>query len=96
MSSGLPQSVASKEVEDIFGRQPQIERLIATSAETGLAVSRLARAEAERARLAWRVSSDKAIQEAAVRLMWPLGLAVLPAFVLIAVVPLAVAMLRGN
>lgn len=96
MSSGLPQSVASKEVEEIFGRQPQIESLIATSAETGLAVSRLARAEAERARLAWRVSSDKAIQEAAVRLMWPLGLAVLPAFVLIAVVPLAVAMLRGN
>ena len=56
----------------------------------------LARAEADRIRLNWRVSSEKKIQQAGIRLMWPLGVAVLPAFVLIAVLPLAVSMLRGN
>jgi hypothetical protein len=42
------------------------------------------------------VSSEKKIQQAGIRLMWPLGVAVLPAFVLIAIVPLAVSMLRGT
>lgn len=96
MGAGLAQRVAIEEVEARFGAQESITELLATSADTGLAVAKLARAEADRQRLNWRVSSEKRIHEAGVRLMWPLGLAVLPAFVLIAVVPLAAAMLRGN
>jgi len=96
MGAGLSQRIAITEVESTFGEQPEIARLLATSAETGLAVAKLARAEADRLRLVWRVASEKRIHEAGVRLMWPLGLAVLPAFVLIAVVPLAASMLRGN
>ena len=96
MNAGLAQSLAIKEVEDSFGSQPEISRLLREAAETGLAVSRLANAQADRLRLDWRVKSEKRIHEAGIRLMWPLGLAVLPAFVLVAVVPLAVAMLRGN
>lgn len=96
MNAGLAQSLAIKEVEDSFGPQPEISSLLREAAETGLAVSRLAKAQADRLRLDWRVKSEKRIHEAGIRLMWPLGLAVLPAFVLVAVVPLAVAMLRGN
>jgi tight adherence protein B len=96
MNAGLPQRVAAEEVESLFGPQLQVAQLISTSAETGLAVSKLALAEADRQRLTWRIESERRIHEAGVRLMWPLGLAVLPAFVLIAVVPLAAAMLRGN
>ena len=96
MTAGLPQSVAIKEDETTFGAQPAIQALLETSGETGLAVSNLARAEADRLRLRWRATSEKRIHEAGIRLMWPLGLAVLPAFVLIAVLPLAGAMLNGN
>ncbi len=96
MNSGLAQRIAIGEVEAAFGAQPEIVTILETSADTGLAVAKLARAEADRLRLAWRLSSEKRIHEAGVRLMWPLGLAVLPAFVLIAVVPLAASMLRGN
>lgn len=96
MSAGLAPTIATREVEKLFGEQTAIARLLATSAETGMAISKLARAEADRARLHWSTSSEKKIHEAGVRLMWPLGIAVLPAFALIAVVPLAVSMLRGN
>jgi tight adherence protein B len=96
MSAGLAPTVAIREVEKVFGHQNELAALLATSADTGLAISRLARAEADRIRLNWRVSSEKKIQQASIRLMWPLGVAVLPAFVLIAVLPLAVSMLRGN
>jgi tight adherence protein B len=96
MSAGLAPTVAIREVEKVFGHQPELAALLASSADTGLAISRLARAEADRIRLNWRVSSEKKIQQAGIRLMWPLGVAVLPAFVLIAVLPLAVSMLRGN
>jgi tight adherence protein B len=96
LSAGLPPTVATRELEKIFGHQPELAALLETSADTGLAISRLARAEADRLRLSWRVSSEKKIQQAGIRLMWPLGVAVLPAFVLIAVVPLAVSMLRGT
>lgn len=96
MGSGLPLNRAIAEVAELFGEQPSLTRIVDTAAETGLAIARLARVEADNVRLAWRVASEKRVQEAGVRLMWPLGLAVLPAFVLIAVVPLAASMLRGN
>jgi tight adherence protein B len=96
MGSGLPLNQAISEVVELFGEQPSLKSIAEAAAETGLAVARLARVEADKLRLAWRVESEKKVHEAGVRLMWPLGLAVLPAFVLIAVVPLAASMLRGN
>jgi tight adherence protein B len=96
MGAGLSLNQALADVVERFGEQSVLHELVATATETGLAVARLARVEADRARLNWRVESEKKVHEAGVRLMWPLGLAVLPAFVLIAVVPLAASMLRGN
>lgn len=96
MAAGLSLNQALADVVERFGEQSVLHELVATATETGLAVARLARVEADRARLNWRVESEKKVHEAGVRLMWPLGLAVLPAFVLIAVVPLAASMLRGN
>ncbi len=88
--------MALTEAENSFGHQPKAEQLIEEAAQTGLAIARLAQSEADRVRLRWRIEAEKAIQVASVRLMWPLGLAVLPAFVLICVIPLASALLRNN
>lgn len=95
LASGLPPRVVADAVTEVFGASPEIEELIADSASEGLAIADLALARADQLRLAKRVSDETRIREAGVRLMWPLGLAVLPAFVLIAVIPLAAALLRG-
>ena len=96
LASGLPPRMALTEAENSFGHQPKAEQLIEEAAQTGLAIARLAQSEADRVRLRWRIEAEEAIQVASVRLMWPLGLAVLPAFVLICVIPLASALLRNN
>jgi tight adherence protein B len=93
LAVGLPPRVVADAVTQMFGISPEIEVLIADSASEGLAIADLALARADQMRLAKRVSDETRIREAGVRLMWPLGLAVLPAFVLIAVIPLAAALL---
>ena len=96
LSAGLPPKQALAEVEGIFGDQPTARLLISEASANGLAIAQLASAEAQRVRLRWRIEAEKLIQAASVRLMWPLGLLVLPAFVLVCIVPLAVALIRGN
>lgn len=96
LAGGLPPKQALGEVEGIFGNQPSARALIAEASANGLAIAQLASAEAQRVRLRWRIEAEKVIQTASVRLMWPLGLLVLPAFVLICIVPLAVALIRSS
>lgn len=95
IESGLPPREVSRAVAEVFGEAKEIEELISSAEAEGLAIARLAAARADQNRLAKRIEDETRIREAGVRLMWPLGLTVLPAFVLISVIPLASAMLRG-
>lgn len=96
LAAGLPTAQAYKEVESRFGPVPALQELNQLSSQTGLALAKLVFAEADRLRLQARVSAQKLIRQAGVKLMWPLGLLVLPSFVLLAVIPLSLAMLRAN
>jgi tight adherence protein B len=96
LAAGLPTAQAYREVEARFGQVPTLPELNHLSSQTGLALSKLVLAEADRLRLEVRVSAHKHIRQAGVKLMWPLGLLVLPSFVLLAVIPLSLAMLRAN
>ncbi len=72
------------------------DAVIALAARAGAPVAELLRAEAARLRRVAR--SDGAARAAAlgVRLMLPLGACVLPAFVLLGVVPLLVSVVTGT
>ena len=95
LEAGLPPTEVARAVAEVFGESQEIAALIRDAEEEGLAIARLATARASQLRESKRVRDETRIREAGVRLMWPLGLAVLPAFVLISVIPLATAMLRG-
>lgn len=95
LSSGLSPSAALQAVAE-QGDTSELHKVIELSSSTGLAIAKIARAEADQLRLRSKVEMDTRIRAAAVRLMWPLGLTVLPAFVLVAVIPLALAMLQAN
>jgi hypothetical protein len=60
---------------------------VARSQQTGAPLSTLLPRVAEQARAAHRVRAEARIRTAAVRLTAPLGVAFLPAFVLLGVVP---------
>jgi tight adherence protein B len=95
LEAGLPPTEVARDVAEVFGESQEIAALIRDAEEEGLAIARLATARASQLRESKRIRDETRIREAGVRLMWPLGLAVLPAFVLISVIPLATAMLRG-
>lgn len=96
MQGGLSTDLVRAAIAETYGRTQAIDELIETASRDGLAIADLALAEADRLRLEKRVADESRIRRAGVQLMWPLGLAVLPAFVLLAVIPLAAAMLQGN
>lgn len=64
-----------------------LARAVARSQQTGAPLSTLLPRVAEQARVAHRVRAEARIRTAAVRLTAPLGVAFLPAFVLLGVVP---------
>lgn len=63
--------------------------------ETGVAAASLLTDKADELRFQQSVNDRKRIQRASVKILWPLGVTVLPAFVLVAIVPLGIAMLQG-
>ena len=91
LSAGLTPAGAA----EVIGGGSEFEPLISEAESSGLAIASLAQAAADNLRLRWKVASDEAIRRAAVQLLWPLGLAVLPAFVLMAVVPIGIALLKN-
>jgi tight adherence protein B len=70
-------------------REDQLDTLIALSRRAGVPVATLAREHLDHARDVEMTEATKALGSLSVHLVLPLGLLVLPAFILIAVVPLA-------
>lgn len=96
MQGGLSPQTVLDELARHYPNTNAIQVVIEESSRDGLAIADLALASADRLRLDARVAAETKIRQAGVRLMWPLGLAVLPAFVLLAVIPLATAMIQGS
>ena len=96
MQAGVPPHQVAGAVESAFGPAPEIAHLVESNQREGLGLTELALAEANRLRLEYRVSAETRIRQAGVKLMWPLGLLVLPAFVLMAVIPITAAMLQNK
>ena len=73
-----------------------LERLVALSRRAGVPVSALATASARLRRDLSRTSAEERMARLGVSVVMPLGLLVLPAFVLVAVVPMAVSLWEGS
>jgi tight adherence protein B len=76
--------------------QRDIARVLALAEDAGVPAAELLRAEAERQRYEARARGQAAAARLGVQLLLPLGLCILPAFVLLAVVPLIVSVLSST
>ena len=76
-------------------QREQVEALTDLSFKTGVALSGLLNAAADARRSEVWAAQRQLIEKLGVRLMLPLGLVVLPAFVLIGIIPVVVGMLSG-
>ena len=88
----------AEKVESAQGREEArgIARVLALAEDAGVPAAELLRAEAERQRYDARAAGQAGAQRLSVELLLPLGLCVLPAFVLVGVVPLIVAVLSST
>jgi tight adherence protein B len=73
-----------------------VERIIELSARAGVPSAELLRAEAEELRRLARASAAKKAAVLSVRLMLPLGLCILPAFMVLGVAPLALSLMSST
>lgn len=89
VQAGLPLSVARDYV--VVSEQDELQTMAET---TGIALVDLITNRADEARREQHNADRLAIQKTSVAVLWPLGLTVLPAFVLMAVVPIAAALLQ--
>lgn len=81
-----------------FGLRPSgsPDEVLALSARAGVPAAALLRAEADEARRDARAAAQKAAAELGVRLMIPLGVCVLPAFMALGVAPLLLAVISST
>lgn len=101
LNSGLPLSQSTQVAIDAIrpdaqSLEPQVARIEALAALTrrsGAAIGSLVKAEADQAREVVRFREAEAIARLSVRLMIPLGVVVLPAFVLSTIAPIAISLL---
>ena len=90
VDQGLPAPSGAPAADDA------LSRLVALSRASGAPLGALARAEAAEARAAERARARRSAEELAVRLMLPLGVCVLPSFLLLGVVPMLVGLLSST
>ncbi|MFP5289391.1 MAG: type II secretion system F family protein [Actinomycetes bacterium] len=90
VDQGLPAPSGAQAADDA------LSRLVALSRASGAPLGALARAEAAEARAAERARARRSAEELAVRLMLPLGVCVLPSFLLLGVVPMLVGLLSST
>lgn len=90
VDQGLPAPSGAQVADDA------LSRLVALSRASGAPLGALARAEAAEARAAERARARRSAEELAVRLMLPLGVCVLPSFLLLGVVPMLVGLLSST
>jgi tight adherence protein B len=103
LQAGLPLSksrqIALAQFESAFGVPPLEQNFVALdsaaelSRTTGAALSEILSANADAFRSAQRFEISSRISRLGVQLMIPLGVAVLPAFVLLSIVPIAISLL---
>ncbi|TFB48390.1 type II secretion system F family protein, partial [Cryobacterium tagatosivorans] len=78
------------------GSEPAIDRVLALSARAGVPAAELLRSEADQLRRDARSEGQRAAATLSVTLMIPLGVCVLPAFMLVCVLPLLLAVLSST
>jgi tight adherence protein B len=81
---------------DIAPPGERVESVLALSRSAGVPAAELLRAEAEEARLDARASAQQKAATLSVKLMLPLGLCILPAFMVLGVVPLLVSVVTST
>ena len=90
VDQGLPAPSGAQAGDDA------LSRLVALSRASGAPLGALARAEAAEARAEERARARRSAEELAVRLMLPLGVCVLPSFLLLGIVPMLVGLLSST
>ena len=78
------------------GEADSLHNLVSLSRRAGVPVAGLARASARLRRDLGRTNAEERMARLGVSVVMPLGLLVLPAFVLVAVVPMAVSLWEGS
>lgn len=106
LHAGLPVATAAQNataaVRQHFSVEPdaqskaELDSAIELSRNTGAAIAELLISSADRLRENQRFESATQIAKLGVRLMIPLGVTVLPAFVLLSIVPIAIGLLSKN
>ena len=91
LKAGLPLSSAAE-----LTRLSDTAELQELATGTGIALSELVTDRADSLRLEQFNADRLKIQKASVAVLWPLGLTVLPAFVLIAIVPVGTALIQSQ
>lgn len=91
LQAGLPLSVAAELAE-----VQELGELQALSLGNGIALADLVTERAENLRLEQFNSDRLKIQKTSVSILWPLGLTVLPAFILIAIIPVGAALVQSQ
>jgi tight adherence protein B len=79
-----------------MGEPETLDGLVTLSRRAGVPVAGLAKASASLRRDLGRTDSEERMARLGVSVVIPLGLLVLPAFVLVAVVPMAVSLWEGS
>ena len=93
--AGLPIQVAASQLESHLGSLPT-EELTKLASRSGIALADLLEEQANLARFEQFTADRLRIQKTSVSVLWPLGLTVLPAFVLIAIVPVGSALIQAS
>jgi len=97
MQAGMPLEAAEQQVlafqEPTAAESKSLEKASALSLATGAEMAGILRAAADRLRNESHFAAAKAVSHLTVQLMMPLGLSVLPAFLLLAVVPISLGLL---
>jgi len=80
----------------VMGPNSALAKTAAFATRSGVPVAELLRAEADLARLEYAAQCDEAAAKLGVKLMLPLGVCVLPAFILLSVVPMMLALVQQS
>ena len=103
LGGGVPPRTALQTVDGVMRKwdleippENDLQNLVTLSTRAGVPLSSLVRAQLEHARDVESTSATREVGSLSVRLVLPLGLLVLPAFLLMAVVPLAWGLSSGN
>ncbi|KGJ72572.1 hypothetical protein GY21_14385 [Cryobacterium roopkundense] len=80
----------------ILGHEPAVTRVLQLSESAGVPAAELLRSEAQQLRRDARTAGQRRAESLGVTLMLPLGLCVLPAFMLVGVVPLVMSILSST